>query len=280
MTTITQLFAQAATADLPGDAFVHLRDEAHALADLFTPQGLLFALVVVLLGWLAVSLVDRAVVLVQRFSAEPRRRLALATPLARLVAFGAISYLLLVRAFRAAPVLTVAIVALASLSVLLVFSAQLRSAYVGLVLSSQGRIRIGDRVEVGPHSGIVRRFGVLRIELRQHDESTLYVPNRLLEDEIVKVEAAKSSVTVRATSPLTGTPTPELLASLRRHAMMCPYRLPGSPVHVSADGRERTATAEVQVWGTVAARAATTQLELALRETATSAPREAATTPE
>jgi hypothetical protein len=254
------------TDDPTHELIVWMTGEARALARLLTPRVLLMALAAAIAAWLFVRLVSWAVDMVWRLGGDGRRRLRSLVPASRIVSSATIAYLLLVGSFRAAPVVTVLLTVIVTMVLLVTFSGQLRSAYVGLGIAWQRRILPGDRFELDGHAGIVKHFGLLRIELKGDDGAAVHVPNRLLEDGIVRIRSVKNTSDVHLRMDLgvllADRDAPSL-DRIRRLAMISPYRVAGSPVSVSLDNG--TLDVAISVWGEPAKAAALRHLERAIR---------------
>jgi len=242
-----------------------LLSESQALDTLFGPTHLLFIAVVVALAFAVNTLIQTLVKLAWRLGFDGERRWARSSSLLRLVVALLATLTLLRSALRIAPVLAGAILVTALLGALFL-SGFVPNAFAGVALTLRRRIRLGDRVKVGDHEGVVREVGIAQLYLRGSDGSTILVPNRLLNELPVVVERARNSVPVRVHLELETRPDPDLLERLRQVAALSPYRAPESLVDVarSADN-ERQITVEIQVWAARAQRDARMQLESALR---------------
>lgn len=248
-----------------------LTTEAQAIARLLTPRVLLVATAAIAVAWLLVRAVEWGLHAFWRFGGDHNRRLHWVVPGARIGVAVVLIYTLLVSSFRAAPVLTVLVTVSSTMLLVVAFSGVLRSAYVGLGLAWRGRIRQGDRFELAGHVGIVQRFGLLRLELRDASGATLVVPNRLLDEGVIRVEAVKHTTHVCATVAWAHDAL-VTEAGLRKIAMLSPYRVAGSAVTI--DFRAGEAEVDISVWSEQARAAAALHLRSALdRYAQKSAPR-------
>jgi small-conductance mechanosensitive channel len=168
-------------------------------------------------------------------------------------------------AFRVAPVLT-SVFALLFLLGVLFLSGVVPNTFVGIAVTLRRRIRVGDRVKVGSHEGVVREIGLTQLHLRGADGSTVLVPNRLMAELPVVVERARNSVPVRVRLKVEHKLTPAQLERLRQIALLSPYRAPDSLIDVSRNPEDEYAiSVEIQAWSGRAQRDARAQLESALR---------------
>lgn len=246
-----------------------LLHETEALGALFGPTHILFVAVVIAVAFALNTLIQTLVKLAWRLGFDNERRWARTSALLRL-AIALLALLTLLRgALGVAPVLT-RVFLLAALLGVLFLSGFVPNAFAGIALTLRRRIRIGDRVKVGEHEGVVREVGIGQLYLRAADGSTVLVPNRLLNQLPVVVERARNSVPVRVRFELEQRPDQAMLERLRQVAALSPYRAPETLVDVtrSADN-ERLVTVEIQVWAARAQRDARGQLEAALRRVST-----------
>lgn len=165
--------------------------------------------------------------------------------------------------YRTAPIFAV-VVSLALFGGALLTSGVLADAALGIGLIVRRPLRIGDRVVVGKHVGIVREIHLTRIELRGSDGATIIVPNRLLGQHAVNVERARNTVPVEVGVELTE-PNEARIRALRRSLLLSPYRAPGTSVEITSDPiKTGFCNFEVQVWSARATSEARAQLQATL----------------
>jgi hypothetical protein len=213
-----------------------------------------------------VRAVSVGVRLAWRLGLDGRRRLGGWENASRVLSAALVLYLIARRAAAAAPIISAfgLIVLLAAAS--WVLSGHIQNALVGVGLVLRRRIRGGDRITVGEHSGIVQRVGIAQVELRKPDGATAFVPNRMLSDGVLTVAREKNSVPVNVRLVLHSPADRSVTEEARRVAVLSPYRAPGSGVEVARDpSDERVLAVQVQAWSEHAARQAGAQLEAALR---------------
>ncbi len=242
-----------------------LLNESEALGSLFGPTHLLFIALVVALAFALNTLIQTLVKLAWRLGFDGERRWARTSGLLRLVVALLATLTLLRGALGVAPVLT-GVFLMAALLGALFLSGFVPNVFAGIALTLRRRIRVGDRVKVGDHEGVVREVGIGQLYLRGADGSTVLVPNRLLNELPVVVGRARNSVPVRVRLELEERPDQKMLERLRQVAALSPYRAPESLVDVTRGAEnERIVTVEIQVWAARAQRDARGQLEATLR---------------
>lgn len=239
--------------------------EGRALGGLFAPTHLLY-MAALLAGALGLNaLIQTLVKLAWRLGFDTERRWARTSGLLRLLVLSLAVFLVLRSAFLVAPMSTGGFVLAFALGALFL-SGFVPNAFVGIDLVLRRRIRVGDRVTVGAHEGVVREVGLSQLHLRSAAGATVLVPNRLLNELPVVVERARNSVPVRVRLKLEQKPDARLLETLRQVAALSPYRGPESLVDISrAPDDELQITVEIQAWSARAYRDARAQLESALR---------------
>lgn len=239
--------------------------EGQALGGLFAPTHLLYTLALLAAALGLNALIQTLVKLAWRLGFDGERRWARTSGLLRLVVLFLAGIFVLRGAFVVAPVLTSGFVLAFALGALFL-SGFVPNAFVGIELTLRRRIRVGDRVTVGAHEGVVREVGLSLLHLRSAAGATVLVPNRLLNELPVVVERARNSVPVRVRIKLEQKPDARLLETLRQVAALSPYRGPESLVDISRDpDDEFQITVEIQAWSARAYRDARAQLESALR---------------
>lgn|GEM_PF-696474 len=255
----------------PGEAdhagtFDSLVRESRALEGLFSPLHLLLFAGVVVGALASNALLPSLLRLGWRLGFDRGKKWLPALGALRvLVAF--IAALVVLRsAFRIAPGATGALALTCALAVV-VLSGLVPNWVTGVGMLLRRRIRVGDRVRVGAHEGVVRALGLGHLWLENAEGATLAVPNRVFSELPVAIERARNSVPVRVRLTLEQAPELRLLEAFRHVATLSPYRAPRSPLDVSrAADDERQVNVEIQTWSAHAQRDARVQLELALRQ--------------
>lgn len=208
--------------------------EADALVHLLGFGQILVAALVLAVGWAAVRIVHHAVVLAWRMGLDDKRRLAPLRSAIFVIIVGGVGYLLLRRFLVAAPVITLAVLAFCSGTLILVLAKPIQNVWAGFLLSFRRRVREGDRVTVGGQVGIVRDVGLTRLHLRCADGAALMVPNHVVLRETLRVEQAKNTVPVTVRVPThRPDPGPDIVRTARRSALLSPFRAPGTAVEVT-----------------------------------------------
>ncbi|MEY3012261.1 MAG: hypothetical protein RIT45_996, partial [Pseudomonadota bacterium] len=182
---------------------------------------------------------------------------------ADVLVFGALGSWLATRLLAAAPILTglCAIVGVAGAVWALARPVEDLAAGLGIVL--RGRIREGDHLRLGEHHGTVTEIGLMRLVLRDPEGATVYVPHRLLEQAVVQVHRDRRQVPVHVHVPCDRAVSVESIETVRRVALLSPWRIPGTPVHVDLDADEAGLRVELQTFTELGARPAATQIRVA-----------------
>ena len=238
--------------------------ELEALRGTSSGVRLLYVPLVVGLGWLISRGTRWAIRLCWRFGLDRRRRLAVVHTAVSLLASVLVVYLVLRRLFVAAPLVTMSACGVILVAVFFGLSDQVQNLAAGLGLTWRNRVREGDQVAVGNFQGIVREVGITTVSLRTADNSTVHVPNRLLNREAVVVDRARHAVPVQVTLCHPDLMHEANIRTARRIALMSPYRNPDSSVRVSVDADESTLRVELQTWATRDSAAAEHHLRRAL----------------
>ncbi|MEZ4369845.1 MAG: mechanosensitive ion channel [Polyangiaceae bacterium] len=253
--------SDAATLEL-GDAIVREVGELRGLLGL---NSLIFSGIGLALVWVTLRGIRRAVHVVWRLGLDSSRRLETTATGARVVLVALVVLFVLRRIASLAPILLTFTLLAAILLLGAAYARQLPSVLVGLSLLLRRRLRHGDRIHIANHSGTVREVGLAQLHLRRGDGATLFVPNRLLMEEVLTVEHAKNSEPVRVRIPAASPQHREQLELARRVALLSPYRVPGSPVELIEDDVEhRRYCIEIHTWSVRAAAEAREHLEQTL----------------
>ncbi len=250
-----------------GDAVVR---EVAELRGLLGLRSLIFSGVGLALVWLMLRGIRRVVHVVWRLGLDSTRRLETTATGVRVALVVLVVLIVLRRIASVAPILLTFTLLAAILLLAAAYARQLPSVLVGLSLLLRRRLRHGDRIHIANHSGTVREVGLAQLHLRRGDGATLFVPNRLLMEEVLTVEHAKNSEPVRVRIPAPSPQRREQLELARRVALLSPYRVPGSPVELIEDDVEnRLYCIEIHTWSVRAATEAREHLELSLDTTLT-----------
>ncbi|MCA9627557.1 MAG: mechanosensitive ion channel [Myxococcales bacterium] len=245
-----------------GDAVVREVGELRGLLDL---RSLLLSGIGLALVWVILRGIRRAVHVVWRLGLDSSRRLETTATAVRVALVAVVVLFVLRRIASLAPILLTFTLLAAILLLAAAYARQLPSVLVGLSLLLRRRLRHGDRIHIANHSGTVREVGLAQLHLRRGDGATLFVPNRLLMEEVLTVEHAKNSEPVRVRIPAPAPQHREQLELSRRVAVLSPYRVPGSPVELIEDDVEnRRYCIEIHTWSVRAATEAREHLEQAL----------------
>jgi len=127
--------------------------------------------------------------------------------------------------------------ALVSLAVALGWSTRdlLADIFAGVVLTVERRAQQGDRLEIGPHRGIVHNLGLRSTRITVDDGRMLSIPNRQLLQEVLRIDPdayAPVQVPVPVHPHLTAG---EVRQRLQELALLSPYIAPSRPPNVYRD---------------------------------------------
>lgn len=241
-----------------------LSREADAVMHLLGFGEILVALTLLGAGWAAIRLIQSAVMLAWHMGMDPLRRLAPVRSAANILILGAVSFLLLRRFLLAAPVMTLLTLTIMSGAAVLVLAPPIQNIWAGFVLSFRRRLRAGDRVTVGGQVGIVRDVSLTQLHLRSPDGASIFIPNRMVLNQAVRVEQAKNTETVSVEVKPLVAPTPDSVRAARRAALFSPFRVPGTSMEVVV-GESGEVRVTIQVWSGQAVREARIHLEARLQ---------------
>lgn len=223
--------------------------EAEALADALSLASALYLLVLIAGVWLLTRAVTRGAVLARQLGLDPNDRVARTATVVKALAWIAVAALIWRQVFALAPFITVALTLVA---VLMGLTSSVQSLWIGIGLLFRPMLRRGDRVTIGEHSGVVREIGLGHIDVGRADGSVLSVPNRLLGQEVLTIERALNTIPVQVEVILDAPPESDAIERTRQEAILSPYRLGGSPVHVDLSRDGKSVTVGIQVWSAAA----------------------------
>ena len=241
------------------------------LSELFSLRSLLVLGLVVGAAFLVNQAVQRLIRVLWRLGFDTDRRLAAPASMLSLCLASLVVIFVAHASYRTAPMFAV-VLSLALLGGALLTSGFLADAVAGIGLIVQRPLRIGDRIIVAEHVGIVRAIHLTKLELRASDGATIIVPNRLLSRHALNIERARNTVPVEVGVEL-AEPSETRVQALRRSLLLSPYRAPGTSVEVTSDPiKTRFCSFEVQVWSARATGEARGQLQATLERALESMP--------
>lgn len=238
--------------------------EAQAVRDAAALPHLVLAIVLLAALWLLGRLAHGVLRFGWRLGLDPKRRLASWFGLVQLAAAAVVLYVIVTRFLDVAPAFALWTLALTVGALVLVLGRPLQSMWAGQLLRLRLRLREGDRISVAGRSGVVRDIGLLRIEVLSEDGTLVFLPNRVVAQEVVAVEPGRGTASVRVRVPIEAGSFSDAGERLRRAAFLSPYRAPRTPVLVTPDDEAKSAWVEIQVWSLEAVRAAEAHLATAL----------------
>ncbi len=201
-----------------------------------------FGIFAVFFGRVAASLVHR----IWRAGYDPNRRLALALTLVRFVLMCgwlalALALVLLPTFESWSPIVAASVAG----GLILASLPAMQNVIAGLYLSARGDLREGDAISIGGTVGTVREVGLGRLRLRKDDGTTALIPNRLLLREPVEVQRASGRARIDVTLDDRVYEASDIV-KIRQVALLCPYRVASTPVHVHYKAGE--VRVQLQTW--------------------------------
>jgi small conductance mechanosensitive channel len=184
-------------------------------------------------GWLLIRLIQSGVVLSWQLGLDPRRRLAPARSAANVIIIIAVVMLLVRRALEAAPIASLLALVIMTGAMTLVLSQPIQDIGAGFVIAFRRRIRAGDRITVAGQVGIVKDISLTQIHLQSPDGASIFIPNRIVLHEALKVEQAKNTQSATVQMIPDRPAGSDTLEAVRQAALFSPFRVPGTALDVS-----------------------------------------------
>jgi hypothetical protein len=223
--------------------------EVESLLGLLAFPRVLFFPIVLVSAWILSRVQQQLTRLVLATGFRRRREVVAVSALVTILLWGWAIALIAGRLLRAAPTLTLTIGALVGVLLFIGLSRQVENVAAGIGLAMRGRIEEGDQVTVGPHTGIVRRVGMMRVQLRTPDGDLVYVPNRQFVTEVVSIGRTRNSYPLMVECVRDHAWAPDEIERARLCALLSPYRDPHSRVVVTtARDNAHVLSVEIQVW--------------------------------
>jgi small-conductance mechanosensitive channel len=240
-----------------------LSREAAAVMRLLGWTEVLLAFAIAGIGWAAIRLIQSGVVLAWQVGMDTERRLAPVRSAANVIILSTVAILLLRRSLVAAPVITLLALVVVS-GAALVLAHPIQNVWAGFVLAFRRRIRAGDRVTVAGQVGIVLDISLTQLHLRGPDGASIFIPNRVVLNQALRVEQAKNTETVIVQVVPDARTTPDAIKAVRRAALFSPFRVPGTAMDVQVVDNGAVQVT-IQVWSGRTVREARIHLEARLQ---------------
>ena len=222
--------------------------EAEALRDFLAPLHLFFMLGMIALAILAGRAVRFGTFLLWRLGLDAKRHLPAYGSAIHAALVGLVVLMLLRRLALKAPIVS-AIVLVVALSVLVrVYAGSLQNLAAGVVLGLRRHLREGDHVFVESYSGVVHEVGLLSTRLKTAEGAMLVLPNRVLNQAIVRVERRQPGVPLAMDFSVPEAANADLAERVRAVALLSPYRAASADVHVRLSDDGRTLHLHTRVW--------------------------------
>ena len=241
-----------------------LANEASRIPNLIAPDELLIVGLYTFSAILVARAASAAVHGFWRLGFDADRRLGRWVVFSKIALGLVVAYAVLRRFVEAAPILSGGAIVVFAAVGLTTIRGTLENLAVGIDLAFRHRFRPGDRVVVAEYSGTVREIGLTGVHLRSSEGTTVFIPNRLLNEHAVLVTRAENTARVVVEIRGVGELAADSLERIRRTALLSPYRSIGTTVRadVRADG---TVEVEIQAQSSLLVADAETQLAASVR---------------
>ena len=163
----------------------HLQGEVQALTDLFAGKRFLFFPLVAALLWSLSRAVHTIVRLFRRVGLDRGRSSSEWEVLINACMLLLFVYIVGIRLFRAAPLLTIALISAAILAISLAFPQTLQNFAASVRLASNGALRPGTQVSIVGSAGVVAEHRLGYVVLRTEDGQLVSIPARSIASEPV-----------------------------------------------------------------------------------------------
>ncbi|HGG56601.1 MAG TPA: mechanosensitive ion channel [Nannocystis exedens] len=222
--------------------------DLRAIRDRLGVASILMLVALIGLAWLTTQLIPWLVRLGYRLGMRHTRFVDNFGMLGRFAIWAWVLMVILLRAWRIAPMITLLATALVASGLMVGLVKHFENLSTGFGLALHGRIKIGDQITVGEHMGMVRHIGLMHIQIRT-PEGMVYLPNRLLAGEALLIGRSRNSYPLRARLTASHGWPPEALEVARCIAALSPYRDVNSRVNIQSEADdERVLLVEIQVW--------------------------------
>ena len=236
--------------------------DASALVDLLSPFWLLSLLALTLATWGALAGLELLLKVASRLGIAPEA-VSRSVDLLRVAIVLAAIYIVASTVIGAAPILGGMLVMGCAAVVLVATIDRIRSLVVGMLPHWRREVRVGDHLALGEVSGVVRRFGLFRIELEAARGDRIHLPNLLLATGPVRVRRAREASVVSVTLADLPGANDVVIEAVRLAALLSPYRGAGAPVRIRA--LPEGVVVEIQAWSDAATRLAERHLAASAR---------------
>ncbi|MCB9569033.1 MAG: mechanosensitive ion channel [Myxococcales bacterium] len=241
--------AAAAPPAAPRGLTEELTSEVLALRGWLSLRSVFIFAALLALGWIASRMVHWLIRVAYRLGVERAAWVDNLGMVLRLLVWAWVLILILSRAWRVAPMLTLLAGGLVAAGLMVGLVKHFENLSTGIGLALRGRIKVGDQITVGEHNGMVRGVGLMHVHLRTPEGSTVYLPNRLLAGEAVAIGRARNSYPLRVRLEGEAAWSPQAIEAARWVAALSPYRDVNSRVSVQSEGKDsRVLLVEVHVW--------------------------------
>ena len=240
--------------------------EVRAVRDWLTLATLLLLGALVALAWFSTQLIQWLIRLGYRLGIERARWVDNFGMVGRLGIWAWAVMMILIRAWRIAPMITLFATGLVAAGLMVGLVKHFENLSTGFGLALRGRIKVGDQITLGAHTGMVRHIGLMQVHLRT-PEGSVFLPNRLLAGEALSIGRSRNSYPLRARLTAARAWPPQALEVARCVAMLSPYRDVNSRVNVNCEAEDgRALLVELQVWSPRLLAAADKHLRTLLEE--------------
>lgn len=225
-----------------------LLDELQALLEIAPLRLLLWFALVGVLVWLLAVAIPIAVRIAWQLGIDARRRLTIASTLARVLAPIVALLGIMEPFFTRAPALSlIGLFALGGLA-LMASPSSARNLAAGLSLALRPRFRIGDLIRIAEFEGTVDAIGLTRISLRTREGGVTLIPAADFERLPVTIGSHGAAVPVevehRPQRPL----DEAALERVRRALWFSPFRRAGTEIRLTCDPDSGRLHVAIDTW--------------------------------
>ena len=151
--------------------------DAPKISEIFSPTKVFWAIVFLIIGYLAIRIISKVLELLAERSATYRITLKGFVPVVRILGWITIVFVIIAGIFQP-PIATVLALS-ASVGVAVGFAAQdiLKNIFGGIMILFDRPFSVGDKIEVGSHYGEVTEIGLRSTRVVTADDSLVSIPN-------------------------------------------------------------------------------------------------------
>ena len=198
-TNITRISETSDTSSIAGNLVENLSREKPQISKLISVSKIFWALVLFLIGYIAIKFISRSIEIWSEKSPERRIKGKAVVPIVKTVGWMTIAYLIIRGVFH--PPVESLIAFGASIGVAIGFAAQdiLKNIFGGFVILIDRPFKVGDKIEVGDVYGEVLDMSLRSTRIQTADDSLVTVPNgELMNQSISNANSGETNCQVVA----------------------------------------------------------------------------------